>query len=168
MADDMPSKRAGQQRPPTPPPIQTVPQPSPGATDSKIEIALRAHDALRELTRRDPKKVRSLFRDHPSVLSDLGLPPWQGPGKPKGSLRVLAKHDLKDFLIWRARALGLNDPQICRDLARNYNAAARRYIRAAIRRVDSDEVFERRRNQIAEQYQNRQQIGAALRALPRL
>src|SRR4030095_15337652 len=165
-------KRGGarSRRPTTRKPTRTKPrwwQPTPSARDFIIEIALRQYDARRDLARRDPKKVRALFRDHPSVISDLGLPSWQGPGRRKGSSRVLGKHDLKDFLIWSARALGLNDPQICRDLGRKYNAAARRYITAAIRRVSSDKLFARRRTQITEQNQTRQQIGAALRALPR-
>ena len=163
----MPSKRARSLRPPMRPPTRTVPrgQPVPSATDH--EIGLRAHEALRDLARQDPKAVRSLFRYHPSVLSDLGLLPWQGRGRPKGSFRLLSKRDRKDVLIWRARALGLNGPQICRDLGRKYNSAARRYIRRAIRRVDSTEVFEPAKARIAEHCGTRQQIGAALRALSR-
>jgi len=151
------------------PPTRTVPrgQPVPSATDHSIEIALRAHEALRDLARQDPKAVRSLFRDHPRVLSDLGLLPWQGRGRPKGSFRLLSKRDRKDVLIWRGRALGLNGPEICRDLGRKYNSAARRYIRRAIRRVDSAEVFEYAKAQIAEQFGTRQQIGAVLRVLNR-
>jgi len=163
----MPGKHSRSRRPPMRPPTRTVPrgQPVPSATDHGI--GLRAHEALRDLAKQDPKAVRSLFRDHPSVLSDLSLLAWQGRGRPKGSYRLLSKRDRKDVLIWRARALGLNGPQICRDLGRKYNSAARRYVRRAIRRVDSTEVFESAKAHIAEQCGTRKQIGAALRALSR-
>jgi hypothetical protein len=98
------------------------------------------------------------------VLSDLNLEPPRGPGRP---IRLLSKADQKDLLIERAEGLGLNDPQICRNLGRKYNSASRRYIKRAVERVRVDTLFDRKRTQIAEQYQNRQQIGAALRALRR-
>jgi hypothetical protein len=139
----------------------------PSARDLLIESHRAANEALRAVARRHPNKVRSLLRDFPGVLGDLGLPPWQGRGRPKGSVRVLQKKDAKDLLIERALALGLKDSQICRDLGRKYNSASRRYIKRAVERVRTDALFDRMRTQIADRYQTRQHVGAALRELRR-
>jgi hypothetical protein len=132
-----------------------------------IERDRAAYTALRAVATQEPQRIRSLLRGFPDVLIDLGLPPWQGRGRPKNSFRLLSKTDLKDLFIERAQALGLKDPQICRDLGRKCNSASRRYIKRAVDRVRTDTLFDRRRSQIAEQHQTRQQIGAALRALRR-
>jgi len=139
----------------------------PSATDHRIEIAFRAYDALRDLARREPQKVRSLFRNFPQVLSDLGLESPRGRGRPKRAFRVLSKTDRKDLLIWRADALGMTDGEVIRDLGRRINSASRRYIKTAIARVNADTNFDRLKAQIVEQYQTRQQIGAALRSFRR-
>jgi hypothetical protein len=138
----MPSKRARSRRPTTRKPTRPASQrdraqrnakttprrfpPVPSAQDLLIERDRAAYKALRAVATREPQKVRSLLRGFPNVLSDLSLPPWQGRGRPRDSFRVLSKRDRKDFLIWRARALGLNNAQICRDLGRKCNSAARR------------------------------------------
>lgn len=139
----------------------------PSAKDYLIESALRAYDALRELAKREPKEVRSFFRDYPQVLSDLGLEPFRGPGRPRGSFRLLSKTDRLLLFVWRAKSLGMTAGQIIRDLGRPNNSASKRFVKEAIARVNRDDNFDRMKLQIVEDYETSQQVGAALRSFRR-